>query len=531
MGVRAIFANSGIPFWIDVAAYLRDKYSWEILYFIGADSGKSFALSKFPGAVFHKNREAKKNIAPRECADIPRPPLDKDLISALSGHESVILKILNRHDMDGSFSYHKRVFFYHTQIMYWMGVIAYYKPNVVVFRTAPHMGFDYALYAVCDVLGVKTIMFEKTAILGRIIPEASFVKGYEALNQTYKKKIAEYESNPFYEIEMADDLTQHLINLRKTYDKAMPFALKYKLEHHKNEGQVGPMGILLSGVKDLIKGLLIRNRDPDFLKNKFYLNLGTYKRWRLANYYDALSKDVDLEVPYVFAALQCEPERQTVPCGGVFGNQYLMIDSLSKTIPDGWKVYVKEHVSQFKSFQKAERGRSKDFYNYIDSLPNVDFVPLSYTSFDLIDKAMASATVSGSVGWESVARGKPALLFGYAWYRDCEGIFLTHTSSQLREALKKISEGFQVSKKRVQLFTSAIGDVSFKGSIDPLFDKADILPYEQNVINFGKSIHQFYQNDERYKFKEEGFRDESGTNSRKVKFRKNGQRHTQVHSE
>ena len=59
MGTRAIFANSGVSFWVDVAAYLREKYHWEIPYFIGADAAKKYALQRFPDAVFHTNSEAK----------------------------------------------------------------------------------------------------------------------------------------------------------------------------------------------------------------------------------------------------------------------------------------------------------------------------------------------------------------------------------------------------------------------------------------------------------------------------------------
>ncbi len=100
-------------------------------------------------------------------------------------------------------------------------------------------------------------------------------------------------------------------------------------------------------------------------------------------------------------------------------------------------LYVKEHVSQFKEYQAAERSKTFDFYNKIASKANVAIVPLTYTSFELIDHANASATVSGTVGWESVVRGKPALLFGHSWYRDCKGVFVTHTVEDCKKSWGK----------------------------------------------------------------------------------------------
>jgi hypothetical protein len=493
MGITAIFANSGIPFWIDVAVYLRDKYEWNIPYFIGADTTRKIVLKKFPKAVFHTNSQAKKNIPPIECSGIHLPSLDQELLTSFLYHESIILKLLDRSDYRGSYTYKKRILFYHSQLSYWMGVINYYKPDVVVFRTAPHAGFDYILYAVCDVFGVRTIMFEKTAMLGRILPVNSFREGSNELRLCYERRIAEFNSGGSKLIKLSENTKEHISTLKQSYKKAMPFLLKYKIKNHKNKGELDALTItLIKIIKDIIIGVFIKKTRPNYLERKYFSHIGTIKKRKLLKHYNRLAEDVDLSKPFIFAALQCEPERQAVPCGGIFGNQYLMIDMLSKNVPNGWKIYVKEHISQFKSYQAADRGRSIEFYNYINSLHNVKFVPLSYSSFDLIDNAIASATVSGSVGWESVVRGKPALLFGYAWYKDCEGISVTHNLSQLKSVLNEILNGYCVDKDKVAIFASSLEEVSFKGAIDVAFERAGIISYDENVNNFGEAIHRCY---------------------------------------
>jgi len=140
-----------------------------------------------------------------------------------------------------------------------------------------------------------------------------------------------------------------------------------------------------------------------------------------------------------------------------------MIDLLSKLIPDGWMLYVKENVSQFKEYQAAGRSKSFDFYNKIASKANVAIVPLTYTSFELIDHAKASATVSGTVGWESVVRGTPALLFGHSWYSDCNGVFVTHTIEDCKNAIQKIKNGYRPDKDEVKCFAQVVEKCSVRG--------------------------------------------------------------------
>ena len=491
MTIRAIFANNGIAVWVDVAAYLRDKYGWEITYFIGPERTKKYALEKFPNAVFHTNAEAKNNSIPEGCTNIKTPPLDYNLISKLASDEPIMLKMLDRNDLYGNLILQKRFLYCHSQVMYWMGILEHFKPDVVVFRNAPHMAFDYALYAVCKIRNVKTVMFEKTAFLGLIFPVTSFSKGSYTLKNKYESMLKTYEGNNQKPPLISDEIKRHFEKLEKEYDQAMPFHLRYKLNHYKSGNIGGYFTIYITILKDIIKGLLLKKKDKRYLKKKFYRNIRLFQTKRLASYYNHIAKDPDFDLPYIFVALQCEPERQTVPSGGAFMNQYLMVDLLSKTIPKTWKIYVKEHISQFKSYQKAYLGRSFDFYNYIKSLPNVEFVPLSYTSFDLIDRSVASATVSGSVGWESVVRGRPSLLFGHAWYKDCEGVFCTAERSELIKAIDAIKNGYTPDRNKVLIFANALETISFKGAINPMFEEVGIVSYEKNVTNFGESINSF----------------------------------------
>jgi hypothetical protein len=492
MSKKAIFVQLAMPYWLDVAAKLRNNYSWDICYLIGRKN-KERASKLFPNTVYHSKGEIRDNLVPDGCKAVKPSPLDKPLLASLSYHESIFLKMMDRQNFNGAITYFERISTYHSQIMYWKGVLEHFKPDVVVYRIEPHVTHEYALYALCRIMDIPTVMFQRTSLPGYIYPVRSFEEGSETIRKAYIRAL---ETGNKQQGSLSPGTATHLEKLSKTYDNAIPFHLKYKLSHYKKTGDAaGPISTLLRVTKVLCKTFQDKRAglemDSNELYKQYHTKMGSFKRKKLLAHYNRLAKPVDLSKPYVFAALQCEPERQTCPVGGLFGNQYLMIDLLSKLVPDGWKVYVKEHVSQFKDYQKVERAKTKEFYDMLASLPNVDIVPLTYNSFELIDHAKASATVSGTVGWESVVRGKPALLFGHSWYSDCKGVFVTHTIEDCKKAIQKIKNGFKPDKDELICFAQVVENHSVRGYNDKMGTKMDIISPEENVENLARAIHEF----------------------------------------
>jgi hypothetical protein len=489
MSKKAIFAQTFLAYWIDVAAKLRDEHGWDICYFVGKESLKEKALKLFPEAVFHTKAAFLKNLVPDECKAVVPSPLDKELLLALSSYESIFIKMMDRYNFDGSLTCQKRLSNYHFMLRYWKGALEHFKPDVIVYPVAPHLGYDYVLYALSRVMNIPTVMFERTLLPGFVYPVSSFEDGSEIIRRSYLKALQSDEKS---QTPLTPETTAYLETLSKDYKSAMPFHLKYKLTHFKKEGDVGNTApLLLRIATDFIIAHVIKRGNLRFLRKNYYKNIGLLKKKKLLAHYRHLANAVNLEVPYVFAALQCEPERQTCPVGGVFGNQYLMIDLLSKVVPQGWKIYVKEHPSQFKGYQMAERARTFEFYNMIASMPKVELVPLTYTSFDLIDRAQATATVSGTVGWESAVRGKPTLLFGHSWYEDCKGIFVTHTVEGCKKAIQKIENGYRANMDEIKCFARVVESCSVRGYIDRLYEKMNIISSEENAENLTRAILEF----------------------------------------
>jgi len=66
------------------------------------------------------------------------------------------------------------------------------------------------------------------------------------------------------------------------------------------------------------------------------------------------------------------------------------------------------------------------FFHRLKRIPNVTFLPSWANTHELTEKCRFLASITGTVGWEAVRQGKPALVFGKAWYRKFQGIHEWH---------------------------------------------------------------------------------------------------------
>jgi capsule polysaccharide modification protein KpsS len=140
-------------------------------------------------------------------------------------------------------------------------------------------------------------------------------------------------------------------------------------------------------------------------------------------------------------ALHYQPEETSCPTGGVYADQILIIQLLNDVLPKDVHIVVKEHRTQFYISNESASGRSLDFYQRALAISDrVHFVSVDEDPFYLIDRALATITISGTIGWESAIRGTPALVFGRAWYENMPRVFKVKTREELQLAWQKIHE-------------------------------------------------------------------------------------------
>jgi hypothetical protein len=275
---------------------------------------------------------------------------------------------------------------------------------------------------------------------------------------------------------LAPDIRERFLAVQNEYQRARPvtearnealheqgssawkLALKFLRDVRlRPERYFGSQGYLRRGFPTYLKQ---RNRtieDSRFGIVHYSLNRLTSNRYkkRLQAYYQARSQAPDLSEPYVYLPLHYQPEMTTSPNGGVFVDQFLCVETLVRNIPPEWKIYVKEHLTQFNAFGEGHTGRSSQFYDDLLRFPNVRLVQMECDSFTLIEHALAVATVSGTVGWEAMARRKPVLVFGLAWYESYPGALKVNSDGAASQITPFI-RGFSYDEAKLLAYLAAL---------------------------------------------------------------------------
>ena len=506
--MKKIIYQSCQNYHVDLASKMEES-GWIPIYCLTNSDTRRRVKDKYPDVICHDQNDAIKGIPPKEYVDLELLPLCPKILGKMSSYERVALRMLDRNDSHvNNFIHIERVRFYKKLVAYWVTVLSKLRPDCVVFQEEPHQIYDYILYAVCEVLGIKTIIFIRTALGERMFAVNSFQEGSKAIDLEYQEKLKDEDVR---DLKIPKILQDYLSAIRGSYEDVVALHLWDQIDEVKQ--LMRPKNNLLFSAKKLYKKarnkftfdqMLVRyqfifsngenrfnsdqkqknksfsNSNFTYFEYLYYMSKALLKKQINRKYYNSLvTKNLNLNCKYVFCALHYQPEKTTCPLGEDFDDQIYMIKLISQLLPKGWQIYVKEHPSQFvSSYARYGEKRNLGFYKAILKCPNVKLVSLSSDMFSLIDNSMAVATVTGTVGWESVVREKPTLMFGHAWFKSCDGVFHISSVDDLTRALSVISEGYAVDYDHVRLFAKVIFDNSVNAFIGGLAQGSKISHFQ-----------------------------------------------------
>ena len=153
---------------------------------------------------------------------------------------------------------------------------------------------------------------------------------------------------------------------------------------------------------------------------------------------------------YVFFSLHFEQEA-TISGRGLIDSQLAALKMLSQALPKEWKIYVKEHPHQFSINTRQLYGypvatfKTKRFYDEILKLENVIFVNTNIKSKELIEKAEAVATLSGTSIIEAITLKKPVIVFAPSrvFYKKIKDVNKVYSYEDCKKAMDLILGGFK----------------------------------------------------------------------------------------
>ena len=160
---------------------------------------------------------------------------------------------------------------------------------------------------------------------------------------------------------------------------------------------------------------------------------------------------------FVYFPLQLQPELTTSALGKEYCDQLLAIEKLSKLLTDDYSIFVKENPKQ------GGQMRGRLFFHRLNQIGNVRLLPSYANTHELIEKSQFVATVTGTVGWEAICKGKNVLVFGIPWYRELAGVISFREELTLEEISNNVID-HETLERQVGLLNSR----THIGNIKPL---------------------------------------------------------------
>ncbi|MGH9731508.1 MAG: hypothetical protein ACRD4A_07390, partial [Candidatus Acidiferrales bacterium] len=133
--------------------------------------------------------------------------------------------------------------------------------------------------------------------------------------------------------------------------------------------------------------------------------------------------------PKVYFPLHVQPEFTTDVRAPFFANQLALIESISKSVPAGYRVVVKEHPGM-----KGERNLG--YYRDIHKIHNVQLLSPAVDSHAVIQQSDVVLTITGSSAWEGILYEKPVIAFGPLCYEFGDLVYRCNNMAELPAILR-----------------------------------------------------------------------------------------------
>jgi len=180
---------------------------------------------------------------------------------------------------------------------------------------------------------------------------------------------------------------------------------------------------------------------------------------------------------FVLFTLHQEPERTLLIAAPFYTNQLEVIRHIAKSLPPGYKLYVKEHFSQL-----LREWREISYYKEIIEIPNVRLYHPSANIEPLIQKSSLVISIGGTTSFEAAFYQKPSIIMadlGFAILPSVQKL------NSLEELPLMIRHGLEtkVNSDDLDKYLSILDEHSFD------FDLKGYESNEANSFRYGGNYH------------------------------------------
>ncbi len=169
---------------------------------------------------------------------------------------------------------------------------------------------------------------------------------------------------------------------------------------------------------------------------------------------------------YVYMPLHLIPESSVFVKASFYVDELNLIEQVSKALPVGWKLYVKEHQAML-----GERDIS--FYKKVKEIPGVRLVQINYYQDPKpwIVKAKGIITITGTAAYEAALLGKRSAIFGNVPFGLIDGVRKINSYEELPEIIRSFGE--LDNERSAAAYIEAVKEAGEEVKIFELMDGAE----------------------------------------------------------
>lgn len=426
------------------------------------NSNSSLSKLKFLDATFLYNQ----TYFEKGFSNYNKISFDYDECSELQEASNIVLRTLDRITPIPLSNVENELYFWQLA-SYFKGFIKQNKNlEVFIFENVPHMPWELTLFYVAKLLKKKTLILRRTNIAGYAYISEDFRPNLVNYKFNYKNNIPDIFKNLITSTDKINflkqnDFTKDQINgiWSKEFEekkRSKKITNNWFLKHFSTLYTLlnKPKAQNLGATEKLqLNSTLSRQRE---INNFQFFNLKNKYKKKLDNllkidreYTETLDNLEKLR--YIFFPLHFQPERSTLPEGVHFDKQNMAIELLSENIPKDLKIIVKDHPKQYYSDLRNNFYRNKNYLKNLEKIKNVVVVSSNHNYENLFKNALITATISGSVSWQGLVEGIPAITFSDTWLSDCPSTKLITKSINIQKDIE-----YLLNKKKSEVQKDAI---------------------------------------------------------------------------
>lgn len=166
------------------------------------------------------------------------------------------------------------------------------------------------------------------------------------------------------------------------------------------------------------------------LRTHFNLFMRNVKRRFKLKYVRRLYDETVPGDNFLLYPIHFHPESSTSILAGTYLDEYEVIRNIAFNLPEGVRLYVKDHIS-------AWGYPTLSFYKKIKRLPNVRLLEPNAPTKQLIKESAGVITLTSTVGYEALLLKKHVYLFGEVFYSFHKGVTHIENPAKLYQHLKQ----------------------------------------------------------------------------------------------